>query len=148
MRDGDLEYDLKMQDGDIVRVSGIQVGCFAVRWHPGGWGKIPANVWSLEHWPTGCVVLVGNEFDQLMAVADDLSRFANRPPVFSEPNEDLFWVHLGQHLKAWMSQIVVPAPGDQTAMIDAFVPFRDWAEKQGANPAVILRRQPALEAAA
>lgn len=147
MRDGDLEYDLQMQEGDIIRVSGIQVGCFAVRWHPGGWGKIPANVWSLDHWPTGCIVLVARHFDELIAIADDLSRFSDRAPLFSKLDENLFWDHLGLHLKAWMSQMVRPAIGLQCAIVHEFVPFRDWAEEQGADPALILRRQPAQEAA-
>lgn len=151
MRDGDLEYDLHMIDGvSIVHVAGIQVGCFTVRYHDGAWGKMRARMWSIDHWMSGSVVISSPSFDIAIALADDMSRFSNMAPSFTDRNENLFWEHMGIHMQAWLGSLVdrFDSKEQECGVVHKFTPFRDWAVKQGANPVVILRRQPALEVAA
>jgi hypothetical protein len=112
-----FEYEVFDENRNRYAVRGIQVGRFAVR------ATFAADMspwpFSVDHVPTGASVFRGS-FDEVMLVADDLSRFADND--CDETTVAAAIQQMGPTISAW----ILFLNGRETPAI----PLREWRAQQ------------------
>lgn len=121
----DVRYKVIGVEG-TMRVTGYQIGRFAVRPTPPGFTVFSMNnkpcvthAWLLDHIPSGFVVLSLDTFAEAVVVADDLSRFSKSDPSTKNPAKVLQQV--GPDMDAWLRGILLRQRRGLPA-----IGFREW----------------------
>lgn len=113
----EVSYNVHLRNAaEPIVMTGLQVGRFALRATRGGkaLGR-PLRAYAIDHVPTGRMMCDFTHYDDALAFADDISRFASSDPI--GPSVVELTHQLGLLICRWMVACLAA---------DKYAPFRDF----------------------
>jgi hypothetical protein len=119
----EVTYTIRNAAGRQEEVKGVRVGRFAVRRatpEQMSVAFLPELEWRVDHTPSGAAVAVFDNPDDAYAMADDISRFAQRDPASRDVRRAV--QQIGPAVGAWVNEV---------QQAGAYTPFREWLAERG-----------------
>ena len=119
----EIEYTIRNKEGESWRVTGVQIGRWAVRLgaedHPNLFDSDVENQYVVDHINSGVGAMAFDNFEDAYAFADDLSRFSKSDTSSRSPKGVMKQV--GPAVRKWALHV----------KNNGYMPFREWIETQG-----------------